>query len=939
MFKLKRHLPLLVVLGAWGFYGLTLNHGVAMNSLALTATVAGWDPMPQVGQPLLWLLTLPLRLLPAGWVAVGLNLLAATAAALTLGLLARSVSLLPWDQPWAAGNRRAAALPVGLAVVLCGLEFSFWSAATTTPGEMLDVLLLATSLWLLLEYRVRREARWLDAAAWVWGLGMAENWAMLLALPLFVVGVIWLRGRRFFRMGFILRLAGLGLAGLSIYALLPLVNGLAAHAEGSQAWRANWQQTETILRVLYYQFWVGHRLLTVVVALYFLVPTLSFLVRLRDEGTKHKARMDRFQTRLYRGLRGLLLLACLWLALDPVTGPRQLVQSQCGATLPLLTFDYLNALGAAFLAGNFLLLAQSPGLRKRRAGRAWRKLAAPCTSGLVLLMGAGLAARNTPALLHLNGHPLDPLGELAVASLPAGGGVMLSDQPQPLAVFQAALAHHHAAPDWLAVDTRTLPTVAGREALERRQPAGWLTAENHHALAPAEMLRLLEHIARTHRLFYLHPSYGYFFERFYQVPTGAIYELKPRGTNPWAIPRLSRADTETNEVFWNHAWATELAALTPLPRPPLTFWQRQFNKTGVTAAPRDQDPLLAEWYSLVLDGWGVALQRLGRWPEAQVRLEQALQLNSNNFSARISLAANTNLQAGVQLNLAAVSKVAEQLGSLQRLSQVMNSGGPFDDPLFCYLLGCTYQKTGLMWQAVEQFERTRALAPGVLAPEFALADLYTRLQLTDRAQPLIRQLRDQTRKSPESSAMDVELGLLEANSWLAQTNVPNARDALQSVLQRHPDDAPTASRVMRAYLSFGDTTNALRIVTSQLAQAPDDVPGLQNQAAILIQSGQAAAATVVLDHLLALTNLPTARLMRATARLVLVDLAAAEADYRVLEKTGEEPARVSYGLALLAERRHDTNQAQHYLRLCLTHFPPGSKPWQQVNLRLQSLAP
>ena len=30
MFKLKRHLPLLVVLGAWGFYGLTLNHGVAL---------------------------------------------------------------------------------------------------------------------------------------------------------------------------------------------------------------------------------------------------------------------------------------------------------------------------------------------------------------------------------------------------------------------------------------------------------------------------------------------------------------------------------------------------------------------------------------------------------------------------------------------------------------------------------------------------------------------------------------------------------------------------------------------------------------------------------------------------------------------------------------------------------------------------------------------
>ena len=35
-----------------------------------------------------------------------------------------------------------------------------------------------------------------------------------------------------------------------------------------------------------------------------------------------------------------------------------------------------------------------------------------------------------------------------------------------------------------------------------------------------------------------------------------------------------------------------------------------------------------------------------------------------------------------------------------------------------------------------------------------------------------------------------------------------------------------------------------------------------------------------------------------------------------------EPGRVSYGLAVIAEHRHDTNQAAHYLRLCLTNTPP-----------------
>ena len=189
---------------------------------------------------------------------------------MTLGLLARTVQLLPWDRPWENANRLAGALPVLLACGVCGLEFSFWQEATAATGEMLDLLLLAASLWLLLEYRVRRESRWLDAAVFVWGLGMAENWLMLLALPLFVGGVIWLHGLfflpavasrrsgggvtwlqwlRLFRVEFLLRLAGLGLAGFSFYALLPLVNGLAPHSPWNlgQAWIASLKQTKSVV--------------------------------------------------------------------------------------------------------------------------------------------------------------------------------------------------------------------------------------------------------------------------------------------------------------------------------------------------------------------------------------------------------------------------------------------------------------------------------------------------------------------------------------------------------------------------------------------------------------------------------------------------------------------------------------------------------------------
>ena len=913
-----------------------------MSSLFLTAKVAGWDWVPMADQPLLWLFTLPLRLLPAAGVALGLNFFSSVLAALTLGLLARSVELLPWDQGVEKSNRQNTALPIFIACAVCGLEFNFWQEATAATGEMLDLLLLAAALWLLLEYRVRREPRWLDAAAFVWGLGMAENWLMLLALPLFIAGVIWLQGLRFFELRFLRRFAGLGLAGFSICVLLPLVNGLAPHSPWNfgEAWLVSLKQTKDLIVLLYHQFWAWHRLMAIAVVLYFLVPTLSLLVRVRDEGTHGISSAEKFQIWIYRGLRVLLLIGCLWLAFDPTMGLRQIIHRQTGIFLPLLTLDYLNALGAAFLVGNFLALSQdTTDLRGRPRGRmrALRKaVPAVAAAGLVLLI-AGLFARNLPAILRINHHPLNRFGELAVESLPADGGVMLSDQPQKLGAFQAALAQHRRTSNWLAVDTQALPKVAYRAWLERRRPIGWLTDETRHPLTAAETVRLIESIAQTNHLFYLHSSFGYFFERFYLEPSEAIYKVVMRDAKSPEIPSLSSTTTEANEVFWTRTWKTEMAPLVPAPVRPPNGLERRIQKLGIAAAPVFQDRMLAEWYSLSLDSWGVALQQQGHWKEARLRFEQALQLNTNNLSAQISLSCNTNLQSGRKLGLAGVEQLAPEWGSIQRMGGVLNEYGPFDEPVFCYLLGCAYLQNGLPRQAVQPLERTQALAPGLPGPELALAEAYTQLRMIDRARPLINHLRDTTKNYLTNSAVDLEVALLEANFWLLQTNLVNARNALQSVLLQHPDDARIANRVLNTYLAIGDYTNALRLLKAQLSKAPDDVSFLNRQAAILIQSGNAAAAIPVLTHILTITNSVEARISRATAELISQNLTAAESDFHELEKSGLESGRVNYGLATIAEHRHDTNQTVRYLRSCLASTPPGTMLWRQAKARLQAL--
>src|SRR5450432_1887911 len=346
MANLSRRFPLQVAFGALVLYGLTLSHGVTLNSLALTAKVAGWDWRPMSSHPLVWLLTLPLQLLPGACAAVVLNLFFAVCGAVTLGILARSLELLPWFRPLSALKGWNARLPLLLAVATCGLEFNFWQGATAATGEMLDLLLLAAAIWCLLEYRVGKDARWLSASAFIWGLGMAENWVMLLTLPLYVGALVWLLRFRFFKVHFILAMTGLGLAGFSIYALLPMMNGLLPGSPWNlhHAWAGSLKETKSVLVSIYVGFWAMHRMVTFAVVLFFLIPALAFLVRFGDEDTKNKSPLDQTLIWIFRGVRVGLLLFCVWLAFDVNFGPRQLVARQIHVTLPLLTFDYLDAM-------------------------------------------------------------------------------------------------------------------------------------------------------------------------------------------------------------------------------------------------------------------------------------------------------------------------------------------------------------------------------------------------------------------------------------------------------------------------------------------------------------------------------------------------------------------------------------------------------------------
>ena len=186
-----------------------------------------------------------------------MNLFSAVCAATTLGVLARSVAILPHDRTEMERNRERsdfafltgwmAWVPPLAAVIFAGFQLGFWEHATSFSGESFQLLWFALIIWQWLEYRLD-EAEWrLYLTAFLFGSGLADNWALLGFIPLFLMAIIWLKKLSFFRFDFLGGMTLWGLAGLVFFLLLPLVAKLSANYHVSF-----WEELHDNLR----QYWV-----------------------------------------------------------------------------------------------------------------------------------------------------------------------------------------------------------------------------------------------------------------------------------------------------------------------------------------------------------------------------------------------------------------------------------------------------------------------------------------------------------------------------------------------------------------------------------------------------------------------------------------------------------------------------------------------------------
>jgi tetratricopeptide (TPR) repeat protein len=958
-----RTVPWLVAAAALVVYLLTLNPWVSLANLPQVSRTAGWTWQPELLSPAYMVATYPLCWLPAQWIPLGLNLFSALCAVLTLAQLARSVALLPHDRSHEEREReksehslltiRSAWVPPMLAALVCGLQLTFWEHATNGTIETFDLLFFAWVVRALLEYRLDGRESWLFRAALVYGLGMTNNFAMWGFFPVFIGALVWVRGLSFFNPRFLGRMALCGLIGLSLYLLPPLLASLS-NTEPVNFWQALKVNLALQKNIIFFYPKLPSRGLEnldwVVLVVVCVLPVFLFSLRWPSYFGDTSQLGIQLATIIFHLMCGLYLCICVWCLFDAPFSPRHR-----GYSIPFLTFYYLAALSIGYFSGYFLLVFTNLPVRGRRPVRPVRivkRIVLALVVALAVVAPVGLVLKNLPNISTTNGPMVREYADALAAGLPRSG-VLLSDDPRRLFFMQAWLARAGREKDFLPLDTHTdaqnlgpLAWPAYHRYLSRKYPGRWEAMpdpKREQLFNAKELIELASKLAEKSELYYLHPSFGYYFEFFYPEPHGLTYHLKRFGTGSLLPPPFGPELIAENEKLWTKVADQYLERVLPvtMPREPgakLSLAERCFKAAHLRPERNAQALNIGALYSRALNEWAVTVQKSGDLEKAATYFDLAQKLNADNVVAEINQKYNQNLRAGQSAPIQLPKSVEDRFGKYRTWDRVLGENGPYDEPGFCFAQGYTFVRGGYYRQAAQAFDRVRVLSPADAASRMWLAQLNLLARLPDKTLELTQEVRNHPERFTLSSTNRNELLVLEAGARYARNEPGKAVQILEAALEQSPRDEHLLAATAGVYFQNGQYSNALATFNRHLKLAPDNPTLLVKKSLCCMQINAFDEAIPSLTRALALeTNNHTAQSYRAISYLRTDRLEAAQKDYETLQRAFPKAFQVYYGLGEIAYRRKETNAAIGYYEAYLTNAVPTTDESKFVGNRLKEL--
>ena len=942
-------LPWLVAAVMLLVYLATLNKVVTVQSIWPLARAAGMDWHPTYTSPLTYLVMLPIRWLPAGIQLLALNFSAALFASVSLGLLARSIAILPHDRTQLQRDRaidenaflriRLAWIPVGFGIAVLAFQRSFWEHAIVGTGEALDLLLFAYCVRCLLEYRLEEKNAWLYKAALVYGVGITNNVAMIGFFPVFLIALVWIKGLRFFRFDFLSRMFLLGLAGLSLYLVLPLVENHAG-ATFWQALRTNlvWQKH------LAFDF----RNVVLFPAVYALVPLLLIGIKWSGNFGDQSAIGNIFAKAAAIVLHAGLLVFCVYIAFDPPVGPRESAArafENFGINFVFLPCYFLAALTVGYYSGFLLLVFSGTENRMRRRTAIPPVLNYAVTfvvSAGALVVAGKLFYDNFRGVQQMQSRSLFEYSEAQAKSLPENAAV-LSDDPSRLHAFAAALGTA-ARQKVILLEARALTDPAyhrfirkryGTRVPEMKLPPGFT------AFGPLPVVDFLNQLRQKHELIYLHPSYGYFFEFYYQEPREAVYTLKPFPADSVEAPLPGQEVITRQQNFWKtmesplHRLKAELAVV---PRERNSYQKL----TSVYAGGL---------YSRALNHWGVELQRAKRFEEAFPHFEQAVALNPDSAAALINRDFNVAWRKENKPLLSMSKEHEEKLKLYNGVDALLTACGPVDEPSFSREFANHFVSMGLYRQAQQLLLRGLTYLPNDAATQIALANTYLSAEQPRSALELLEKMAPPAR---DDHAAIADRERIRAWATYLQNDFPTAQKILEKAARDFPELNDPFTALVQLHLAYGQKlreegknteaamqlTNALHVVEGQLRVQPNNPSAHFNHGNCCIFVGDNNCAIQSFTRVLELQKDNGAALLnRAIASFRAENFTAAKRDYQeVLRRFTITNYQVYYGLAEIAYREKDWPAAREYYEKYLRYAPANlTGERNQVRAKLEEV--
>lgn len=922
-------LPWLTAVVGLVLYGATLSRWVGFGSVEVISKVAGWDWNTMQLGPVTLLITAPLRWLPTAAQPIGLNALSAVLAATTLGLLAKCVALLPHDRTREQRQRERsdfsfltvpfAWMPAVAAVGLLGFQLTFWENATSMTGEMVNLALFAFCIFCFLRFRIMQEDKYLAWLSFAFGAAAANDWGIIGFCPLFLAAIIWAKGIPFFDGPFLIRTSLAGLAGLLLYLVQPIALQLSHQAEGSFL--------ELLRTTLGFQrqFIFGFPRPTLLFcSLASVVPVIFIGIRWPSTFGDLSAAGTAITNLLFQVIHLAFLVFCTWVMFDPPFSPREI-----GLGLPFLHFYFLSALVVGYASGYALLVfGQEP---DRKAPRPPGGLIPPLQRALAgfciiapVAAAAVLAVRSMPTVQAENGPLVRELAATLV-DLPPGKKTLVSDDNSLLMLAMGLLTEQGRSREVIPVNTQILPRHVYQRHHENTYDSRWPALKIEELSDPIGdniILRQMIALGLTNDVYYLHPSFGYYFESFYLRPTNNVYAFTFQERETFRLPQLPDAQFDAVHQRWNSL-------------------RERVIENPILARMRDRKvndniPIAAH-YSRAFNTWGVALQRRGRVEEASAFFSAATQLSKDNLAATINSRFNANLRARNPEPIVLEKDLNDQLGRFRDLPTFLSMCGPVDEPLFCFRLGRILQDGGLRRQAAQQFDRASELQPESLEYRFWLASASLAAMTNDETLGILAKIRADPR--PLTPSQQSDLATIEAWARYRKGDLPAAEKLLTEAQAKLPDRIEPLQTMADIYVAANQTNAALQVIEKLIVRMPGDPRPLISKSAMLMQSGHLTEAIQALN--LVLEKDPgffPALVNRALAYFQQGKLDESEKDYRRLSELAPKLTLVYYHLGEIDYRRKKGPEARKNYQRFLDTAVPGSPEARMAEQRLQEIA-